>query len=92
MDNNNREYVITYLTVRHVRVLATNDVQAEIEAWKKLTQPERNEVVALHTQLEEGANIDLPYGPLFHRVEIGQQCFDSPDREWLNGHLPLEER
>lgn len=77
------EYVVTVLIARHVKVKALNDIQAEIEVWKKLSPKLRGECVALRAFHKE----EFTFVPdaQFLRENVKDLC--SPDREWLNSHL-----
>jgi hypothetical protein len=78
-----RVYVVQMLMRHSVTVAASSDIEAEIEAFKKLSPDER-------TRIERWRVCDATSKPLVERDPNRTSIhgsWDTPDLAWLKGNL-----
>lgn len=80
-----KEYVVQFLIRFATKVKAADEIQAEIEAFRKLSPSERHRVEKIRV-------CDSYSLPLNERNEPCQidGSWETPDEDWLRSHLTYE--
>jgi hypothetical protein len=68
-------YIVEFLIVKRVKVTTHDEIQAEIEAYRKLTDRQRDSIHQIRVMYEDGKPVS------------GTNNWYSPDVQWLKGSV-----
>jgi hypothetical protein len=82
------QFIVTVLIARQIKIKALDEVQAEIEAWKKLAKRTRTDVVGIRAYHKD-AFTPLPDAEFLRQMadRASDRRIYAPDRACLDNYL-----